>query len=538
MLKIFLVEDEFVVREGIKNNIDWMNEGFLFCGEAADGELAYKLIQREQPDIIITDIKMPFMSGLELSRLIKNELPQSKIIILSGYEEFRYAQEAIKIGVTEYLLKPISSNQLIKVVKKVAKEIVDEQNERDNFEKYKKEMEENQTYIKRRFFDEMIGGTLSTAEILEYGKKIGFEMSAGYYKLILFTYGVNGENEGYSNELMELIQTLKDINFKYKRIICFDRGIEGSALLVKGNSLEELERTSKGYIEEIKKVLSRYRDVNYFGGIGISVSRLSRLSQSYESAARAFARRFILDENTIISSDELIDLSCEDDGTSITDLELGSLDIKKAEAFLKSGEANEIEFFVDEFLKSITQNAKKSLLFKQYILMNMHFTILTFLKEIGKTDVLTEEIFTEMNDIKEVLEDIQKVKAYLIRIFSIAIEQRDLLRTKRYHHMIEQSKAYINEHYGDENMSLNVVAAYVNISPSHFSTVFSRETGNSFIKYLTDLRLNKAKELLKCSDLRCSEISMQVGYKDPHYFSYLFKKEQNCTPMQYRNLVV
>ncbi|QHQ63184.1 response regulator [Anaerocolumna sedimenticola] len=120
MIKIFLVEDEVVVREGIKNNINWLENGFLFCGEASDGELAYPLIQKAKPDIVITDIRMPFMDGLELSRLIKKEMPKVKIIILSGYGEFEYAKEAINIGITEYLLKPINGASLLSSVKGIA----------------------------------------------------------------------------------------------------------------------------------------------------------------------------------------------------------------------------------------------------------------------------------------------------------------------------------------------------------------------------------------------------------------------------------
>ena len=127
MLKVFLVEDEVVMRNGIKNNIPWEQEGFEFVGEASDGELAYPLIKREKPDILITDIRMPFMDGLELSRLVKKELPQIKIIILSGYNEFDYAKTAISIGVTDYLLKPISSAKLLEAVKKVGDMIEKEQ---------------------------------------------------------------------------------------------------------------------------------------------------------------------------------------------------------------------------------------------------------------------------------------------------------------------------------------------------------------------------------------------------------------------------
>ena len=107
MVKVFLVEDEAIIRHGIRDNIDWASHGFEFAGEAGDGEYAYPLILKAQPDILVTDIKMPFMDGLELSRLVKKTLPRTRIIVLSGYNEFEYAKEAIKIGISDYLLKPV-----------------------------------------------------------------------------------------------------------------------------------------------------------------------------------------------------------------------------------------------------------------------------------------------------------------------------------------------------------------------------------------------------------------------------------------------
>ena len=126
MIKIFLVEDEVIIRHGIRDTINWEENGFLFVGEAGDGEYAYPLILKTEPDILITDVRMPFMDGLELSRLVKKVLPDTKIIILSGYNEFDYAKEAIKIGISDYLLKPVSSSNLIDALKKVADTIKEE----------------------------------------------------------------------------------------------------------------------------------------------------------------------------------------------------------------------------------------------------------------------------------------------------------------------------------------------------------------------------------------------------------------------------
>ena len=136
MVKVFLVEDEVIIRHGIRDNIDWASHGFEFAGEAGDGEYAYPLILKAQPDILVTDIKMPFMDGLELSRLVKKALPRTRIIVLSGYNEFEYAKEAIKIGISDYLLKPVSSAGLIDALKKAADEIREEREKSKLLERY------------------------------------------------------------------------------------------------------------------------------------------------------------------------------------------------------------------------------------------------------------------------------------------------------------------------------------------------------------------------------------------------------------------
>ena len=124
--KVFLVEDEIVTREGMRDTVDWEAAGYQFCGEAPDGEIALPLIRERRPETVITDIKMPFMDGLQLCRILRETLPATKIIILSGHDEFKYAQEAIQIGVTEYLLKPIVPQDLLAALRKVARQIDEE----------------------------------------------------------------------------------------------------------------------------------------------------------------------------------------------------------------------------------------------------------------------------------------------------------------------------------------------------------------------------------------------------------------------------
>ena len=536
MIKIFLVEDEIVVREGIKNNINWVENGFLFCGEASDGELAYPLIQKAKPDIVITDIRMPFMDGLELSRLIKKEMPMVKIIILSGYGEFDYAKEAINIGITDYLLKPINGANLLSSVKGIAEIIKKEQEEKENYNKFLKDIKENEIDEKRRLFHDLVSDSDSLASILERGRDLNLELTAPFYNIILLQVGIvrggKKERETYPQiwqEINELVELRGDA-------ILFDCSIEGKAILLKGSSLEEINRIQDYYILSLREILDKDNPISYFGGIGKTVGRLGELILSYHEASRAFAYRYIWDINEILDYD-IIPKGYG--ATQAIDFNLGNisqLDKRKVEIFLKSGEKEEVHFFVEEYLKSLGNEFRNSILFRQYLVMDMYFTVMRFLEDLGYGTEVIDKPFKDSREMNIQISSMELTQGYIENIFLEVMEIRDEMADKHYNGIINRAKEYIWEHYAEVELSLNQVAARVYISPSHFSTVFSQKTGRTFVKYLTDIRMTKAKELLKCTDLKTSEIGYMVGYKDPHYFSYLFKKTQNCTPKQYRFL--
>lgn len=535
MLKAFLVEDELIVREGIKTTIDWQGCGFIFCGEAADGELAYPLIERERPDVLITDIKMPFMDGLELSRLVKKALPECKIIILSGHEEFRFAQEALKIGVTEYLLKPINSAEVTELLHRMRRLILKEQEERRNLERYLQEAMESEEELRLRLFQDIVSGTLPLSEILERGRALKLELHAQWFEVALITCGSTSQAGGAGGAQAILGREIRRMDMGNGTVFCFDRGIEGVALLFKGDTQQELEQLRQGFLEKLEAGLKRHESLWYFGGVGSPVNRLTRLMDSYESAAHALSLRFMRSRNQILHYTQIgAQRLMEDNGSPLDAIENGGLDIRRVEAFLRGGNQGEVAYFTEELLREIGHTNTQSLLFRQYVLMDIYFTALKYLKEIGGLQAEAGEPFQRPGQAGEIL-DAAQYKAYLHHVLSGALSRRDELHMGQYRAMLDKARAYIAKHYADENISLSEVANHVNVSPNYFSTIFSRETGESFIKYLTDVRMEKAKELLCCSDLRCAEIGFAVGYKDPHYFSYLFKKTQNCSPIQYRN---
>lgn len=532
MLKIFLVEDEFVVREGIKNNIDWAAHGYEFTGEATDGELAFPMIQKLKPDIVITDIKMPFMNGLELGKLIKKEFPWMEIIILSGYAEFDYAKEAISMGAAHYLTKPISGDELIGEIDKLAQKIEKRRLEIRLREKYLKEMEENTREDKKRLFLHMIMGDKNITELIEQAGRLNMDISAIYYNIVLLKIMSSGHTkEEYSQSIVEAWKDISEV-LEQKNILIFDRGIEGKAIVYKGDTPEELQKLQENTISSIKEVLKKYPSIEYFGGIGEPVGRLRELNLSFESASHAFAHRYFLEENEILKLEDLQkNYHIKSEEFNISRVDPREVDRKRIIEFLKQGEQDETVYFIGELFNNLGESAVLSNIFRQYIAMDTYFAVAAFVEEMGHNRNEIEEF----NVLEGKVDSVEGTAKYLCGIIDKALEIRNTNANKKYNDVVERIMEYIDEHYGDEELSLNFLASHFNFSPNHLSMMFNKQMGVSFIKYLTDYRMNKAKELLRCTNKRSVDISLEVGYKDPHYFSYCFKKYQGITPTQYRN---
>lgn len=528
MIRVFIAEDEFLVRESIKKNIDWEGNGYIFCGEASDGELALPLIKREKPDILITDIKMPFMDGLELATLVKKEFPDTEIIILTGYEKFEYAKESIKIGVAEYLSKPITSEGLLKAVNKVKEKIIEKKNEKDIRERYIGELKENQLRDRNDLFRGLVKGNMTMAEIMAAAEKMDIELSAVCYKIVLFkVIATNHQDDEYSKRIVEIEEKISQLEDK-KNVIIFHRDLEGMAMILMADSEEQLLDIQEELIKNIEMILSEYKKIQYFGGIGRCVNRLSMLSDSYNAANRAFAHRYLVERDMFMDSSKDMELTYEEEQFDIKDVNSNQIDRKKINQFLKTGSVEDVVYFVEEYFKELS--VMKSNIFRQYITIDIYLNVVGFIEELKLDKCLIESISSD----DRYARSIEQVMEYVKRILKQAIELRNQAAGNRYGDIVQEVTRYIEENYTNEDLSLNMIASHINVSPNHLSMVFSQQTGQTFIKYLTDLRMNKAKELLRCTNKKSHIIALEVGYKDPHYFSYLFKKTQNMTPTQYR----
>lgn len=535
MLKVFLVEDEIVVREGIKNNIKWEQEGLEFVGEASDGELALPMIQNLRPDIIITDIKMPFMDGLELSRLVKKELPKVKIIILSGYNEFDYAKQAINIGITEYLLKPILPAKLLQAVKEVAEKIEKENEQEEYVNQFKKEMIENKKIEKQKFFSDLVFREISMTEMIEKATSLDMDLVAQAFNVVLFKVMLkDGISTSYSKEIVSITDSMEELVAASDNIYIFDRAAEGWGFLVLEDMAIDNEALQQKIFAPIILEIEQYSNLEYFGGIGKTVQRLRELPESFDEANRAFSYRYMGKCNQMVSYENLGQDFLLNDNINLSTLDIGKIDRKILVNFLKSGSAEEVRHFIMDYFAGLGDDNINSLLFRQYVAMDMYFGTVAFIEELGYHSKDIIESCGEIRGVAGELMTVESTKSYLEKILEKALELRDSIAMKKYGGLIDGATKYIRENYAKEDISLNLVAASVNMSPSYFSTIFSQEMGKTFIEYLTHVRMDKAKELLMCTNMKTSEIGFEVGYKEPHYFSYIFKKTQDCSPKEFR----
>ena len=540
MLKIFLAEDEVIVRETIKRMIPWENLGFELVGEAADGEMALPLLLRQKPDLLITDIKMPFMDGLTLAKVAKKEIPGLKVVILSGYDDFNYAKQAINIGVEDYLLKPITKNALIERLTEIRSRYEHEKTQKEYYEKFHREMQAYEKNSSRDFFEALVRGSMDMMEIYRRSEKLGLDIVAEAYNVLIFTMNCeedfSGQREGYSEWEAESLELLEEFFSENTSAMLFRCNIFSYGVLIKGQK-ETIEENTRSCVSEIQRIFDRKEQKRqWFVAAGEPVERLSQIQKSYYSASRAFSQRYLYDEN-ILYYDEMTSMEkknvTEDDSTYLQKVDVNALNPAILQKFLSNGLLEETENFVKDYFYAIGQEPLESLVFRNYVTLNVRFSVMSFLKEI-RCDTRTLEQEDTEDVLSESSKSLENAIAYAEKIISQAIALRDQNSGNKNRSILKTAVDFIDSHYMEEDMSLNKAANAANVSANHFSALFSQNMGQTFIEYLTNLRMNKAKEYLRCTSMRSSEIAGEIGYKDAHYFSYLFKKTQGMTPSDYR----
>lgn len=532
MLKVFLVEDESVIRDGLRDNIPWQQYGFQFVGEAADGEMALPLIRKTRPDVLITDIKMPFMDGLSLSRIVSKEFPKTKIVIISGYDDFEYARQAIEVGVDQFLLKPITRLMLKKTLLELKEKIEQEWDKNDYQIQYQTEMHVYEQFSRRRFMEKVLTGELTVKEIYEEASKLSLEITAPCYNLLLFY--LQEKNPDLSGEGMEDFMRKQDEVLHYflrhPEHLLFRWNASSYGVLIRSEAAQIGELTEKG-LAHIRDFCTDQEHLEWYVAEGNPVERLSLLPECYRQVNHYFAYRFIMPDLHVLSEVTLEDYLNSQEEQNIDSVDPSTMAQEVIRDFLEHGNESEIHDFVESYLQSISR-ALKSRMFRAYVVLNIRFTTIAYVESLGASK---EEYMEKIGDYAQEMNiEPDEVPAYFVNMLQAAFDIREQESNSQNKKLISRALAYIDENYMHDSLSLNTVAAEAEVSANYLSAVFSQNMKKTFVEYVTEKRMEKAKKLLKSTALSSGEIAAQVGYKDSHYFSFVFKKTQGMSPREYR----
>lgn len=552
MLKVFLVEDETIIREGLCNIIPWQQYGYTLVGDASDGEQALPMIRELQPDVLITDIKMPFMDGLALSNLVSKELPNTKIIIVSGYDDFEYARQAIRIGVEQYLLKPITKAMLIKTLNEVQEKIQSEREQKNYLEKFRSEMQEYEQFSNRRFFEQIVAGQLSVQEIYEQADRLNIAIHAQCYNIVMYgiqaepdtALGSGGRTDGgakadpvlrsgaRSDVISQIRDGLNQFFMMYPEYLMFRWNLNTYAVLIKGDRVQ-IDTLTQRCVDTIQEYVQPFEETaKWYVAIGEKTERLSGLPACFDQVNHIFSFRYLMSSQHILTRENTDSIARGEDENSLSNLDASKIDPRILRGFLQDGQIEEIDNFVEEYVGSL-HDAASSKLFCQYLMLDTRFAAIAYIEELGYSQEQFLDMLPGMQKLGTGL-TVEELKHYIRAMLTCAVDLRERQSKSQNKGIVRQALDYIDKNFADENISLKEVAGYTKVSANYFSAVFSQEMRQTFVEYLTQKRMERAKELLRQTDKRSAEVAAEVGYKDPHYFSFVFRKTQGCSPRDYR----
>ena len=521
--KVFFVEDEIITREGIRDHVDWQAGGFEFCGEASDGEMALPLLRAAQPDVLITDIKMPFMDGLQLSKIVRERMPWVKIIILSGHDEFEYAQKAIGLGITDYLLKPVTVHKIQTALQKLSVQLDKERKEQDNLKKLQEDVEDSRATLRERLLSKLVVGAVSPTDAIEKGQLLGLDLSARHYLVVIVKIELGDRTEQYDHDEYQHLQgVLTKLAEKNPDIFVLKRDWGDLMLIMKGSTAEYLEEERDLLLKEIRQAAANTR-YQVTIGVGTFKNRIADIRQSFVEA--------------LMNIQNPVRETGSDLNQALERAELFKLGKSAVDDYLRCGSKDQLDVFFKAYIGPLGETALQSSLIKNYIFVDVMLATTKLINELGGE---IDKVIPELNSIETILSNIKSVeqlREQAYKILSIGLAYRDSRPNGQHQNLIRQAKEYIERHYKNPDLTLNEVAASANLSASHFSSVFSQETRQTFKEYLTEIRINEAKELLRMTALRSADIAYQVGYNDPHYFSSVFKKNTGLSPIEFRSQV-
>jgi len=511
MYKYIIADDEAIIREGIKCLLDWEVLGFTLAGEAANGEQALSLIVREKPDIVLLDIRMPKMSGLDVVRLAREQGFDGKVVILSGYSDFNYAKEAIRYGVLSYLTKPIDEDELLEIVTQLRAQLDSDAAARDASDHYR-----------RKAYDTIIRDILLGSADFSRLDMEGLHLTADIYQIIICEkYSHLAEDASY--RFSDLLRVTNHGHNSFDNITEDSREI----FLLKGRfALQKFEEFLKRYEQERRPQKDSPLD-SLFLAYGRPVASLKEIPVSYEEACRLIDRRFFcLQGQHTIGYESLP--------------ELGNCCPLISRDFLDEY-ADRLYDALSSFSHSRTAETLEELLSRLYTASDSIETIRLFfadlylqIKERIGRQYANANIPFPGNGV--IIHTIQE-KYYLYEITLFLTEQFELILSSIGHSsrdgVIDDILYYIEHNY-TRGLTLEGIAPLFGYNSSYLGKIFSKKVGENFNSYLDHVRIEHSKELLLKQNMKVYEIAEEVGYRNVDYFHIKFKKYVGQTPAEFR----
>jgi len=530
MYKVLLVDDERLTREAISQNVPWNNIGFALIGTAENGKEAVALVEKEQPDLVLTDICMPVMDGIALSGYLYEHYPETKVIIISGYDDFEYAKQAIKYGVSNYILKPITSSELVEELEKTRLKIEQSQKKKSEFEAIRHRFAKSVPTLRSHFLTRLIEGNYLKNDIDAQMNQLEISLRGRYQAVVMLE--VEDSTAFFvlyptaADELIKfaVANIAEEIAAEIHDIVFFENELNGSHFIAAADSREALSGLIESICRKMITAIWDYVQTKVCALIGEVVQGPENWKQSYRSALDAREYKFLFKGHDLIFGVNVI----KPKGNETPEL---THKTEKLVLMIKLNQIEEIKIETAAIflrLRESGREKKELLVIIQNLIMEILIGLEDHLPETVKGDGKTAFIMQVMES--RHLSDIEaQFLEYCIGLSEEIAGKREDPSEKQ----AIRAMDYIEKNYMNEDMSLNMVCEYLCVSTSYFSAIFKNYTGETFIEALTRVRIDKAKDLLESSDMKNYEVAMAVGYRDPHYFSSIFKKRVKMTPTEY-----
>lgn len=523
---VLLVDDEEDVIQIIMKKMDWESMGFQIAGYAHNGVEALEMAEELQPDVVMTDIKMPYMDGLTLSRKLKELYRTVKIIIFSGFDEFEYAKEAIQIEVEEYILKPIDAGNLKEVFGRIREKIDREMDEKRNVDKLKKYYMESLPILQENFYTSLIDGRIPEGKVDKYLSNYQISLTGPYYVVSILHVSTSDIPQNMNPFLLGVsVKKLAEEHMEEEwksRILMY----LGDILVITQLEAQEQITEFTDFMDQFCRLAKHVCEATVTAGIGYVCDNLLDIRLSWQGARSAVSYRVIYGNARAINIAEIDPMKNGDERWE-------EQEIQKILKRIRMGSREELETEISHCIRRFVQNGTTMQKYQIFI-MGLLTEIFRFC---SNNQLDSTEFYGEKGETFErcmQMESPEELEHWLLKIcekLQKTVQQERQASTKSF---VSRAVEYVQEHYNDRNITVESVCRELGVSAAYFSTIFKKETGKTFISFLTDYRMEKAVELLMTTSDKTYIIAEKVGYADPNYFSYAFKKQYSMSPSKYR----